>query len=180
VLAAVLGGCAVDADTPAGEQRSPATTTVQEEPGPQPWTEVTDGTWDYGDQALGEPTTSLYSAYAISVIGPPTLTTSDGGKTVRMASPLHIERVVEQARGNDPDEPISHTEHFSFSPGYFDLSKHDEVYGDDVEINCDHEARHVGEVALCTLAFTAPADEIPNSYWHINQSSMAAWPGQHP
>ncbi|MEV3966111.1 hypothetical protein AB0M34_35480 [Nocardia sp. NPDC050193] len=47
---------------------------------PQPWPEVTDGTWDFGDFPLGQPNKTRLSDYAITVTGPPTLTTTDGGK----------------------------------------------------------------------------------------------------
>ncbi|MFI8977223.1 hypothetical protein ACIGO9_30370 [Nocardia asteroides] len=75
---------------------------------------------------------------------------------------------------------ISESESFFFMPGFFDLARHDEVYGGDVSVKCDKEPATVGDIAHCTISFDAQPDEIQNSYWQINGSSMAAWPGQHP
>lgn len=175
LLVLIGAGCSVDSDNSSSRTRS---ATTEPDAAPQPWTEVTDGTWNHGDFGLGQPNKMRLSDHAITITGPPTLTTSDGGATVRMTSPIRVERV--QKPGDADAGPISKSEFFSFQPGFFDLNRHDEVYGNDVVVNCDREPGTVGEVAQCTISFVAQADEIQNSYWLINRSSMAAWPGQHP
>ncbi|MEV0110477.1 hypothetical protein AB0H42_29620 [Nocardia sp. NPDC050799] len=118
------------------------------------------------------------SDYAITVAGPPTLTTSDGGTTVRMTSPLRLERVQEPGVYNDAGVPISESEQFMFTPGNESSDTHNEAYGQDVVVHCDREPASVGETAECSLSFDAPAEEIQNLYWLINRETMAAWPGQ--
>ncbi|MFD4358047.1 hypothetical protein ACFWPX_36280 [Nocardia sp. NPDC058518] len=174
IVATIASGCGLDEGAPSSQettQRAPKTT--QE---PQPWTAVTDGTWTAGDNALGQPVLFRYSDYAITVVSPPVLTTDDDGETITMSSLIKVERVKKLGEY----QPLDESDYLSFAPGNESYPRHDEVYGDDVDLACGELPRQIGETADCVLAFTAPADEIQNSYWRINRSSAAAWPSQLP
>jgi hypothetical protein len=151
-----------------------AATTGVPSPSAAPWTEVTDGTWAYGDASLGQAVTRPTSEYSISMSGPPSLATSDGGETVTMTSPLTVARVEDRGFG----EPITESENFFFMPGVVDDSNMSETYGTLTDVQCDAETIAVGESTSCTVSFTAPAREIQNSHWMINGQNAAAWPGQ--
>jgi hypothetical protein len=153
-----------------------ASTGSSEAPSPVPWVEVTDGAWDYGDASLGQAIKRPTSEYAVSVSGPPSLVTSDGGETVTMTSPLTVARVEDRGFG----EPIAESEHFSFVPGVVDDSSMSETYGTLTNVLCDADVIADGESTSCTVSFTAPAREIQNSHWIINGSKAAAWPSQTP
>ncbi|MEV0544385.1 hypothetical protein [Nocardia salmonicida] len=175
IVAMLAAGCGLDESRPAPQEvtKRPPRTTQQE---PQPWTAVTDGTWSAGDNALGQPVLFRYSDYAITVLAPPVLTTDDDGDTITMSSLITVERVKKLGE----HEPLDKSDHLSFAPGNESYPRHDEVYGDDVDLACGDLPRQIGETTECVLAFTAPADEIQNSYWRINRSNAAAWPGQLP
>ncbi|WP_316318498.1 hypothetical protein [Clavibacter michiganensis] len=135
---------------------------------------MTDGTWAYGDAALGQAITRPTSEYSILVSGAPTLTTIDGGETVTMTSPLTVARLEDRGFG----EPLAESENFFFVPGIVDESNMSETYGTLTDLRCEAETLTEGESTSCTVTFTAPAREIPNSHWTINGLSAAAWPGQ--
>lgn len=140
---------------------------------PEPWTEVQDGTWDYGDVELGQGVTQRLSDYEITVQGLPVLTTLDG-KKVRMESELSVKRL-----GDDHDEKeITESEKVFFTPGNLNYPEHDEVYGIYPNFSCDQEQISVGQSTTCRVSFEAPAAEIQDSYWVINGLDAAAWPGQ--
>lgn len=101
---ALLTGCTTMVVTPVSEV--PTTT-------PTSWNQVTDGTWAYGDYGLGQSVTSPSSEYAITVTGPPTLTSRDGS-TVTMTSPLTITRTHDLGNGASM---IPTTQHLFFAPG---------------------------------------------------------------
>ncbi|MFC6011129.1 hypothetical protein [Nocardia lasii] len=146
---------------------------------PQPWTTVADGTWTQsGGIAIGQPVLSRYSDYAITVVDRPVLTTEDDGKTVTMFSLIKVERRRELGQYTSAGEALEKSDHFIFIPGNRSYPRHDEVYGLDVAVECGDLPRLVGEAADCAISFSAPADEIQNSYWEINGSDAAAWPSQ--
>ncbi len=146
---------------------------------PEPWTSVADGTWARsGGIAIGEPVLFRYSDYAITVVDRPVLTTEDDGKTVTMFSLIKVERRRELGKYKSANESLDESDQFIFTPGNSSYPRHDEAYGLDVDIECGDLPRLVGETADCAISFSAPADEIPNSYWEINGSDAAAWPSQ--
>ena len=70
-------------------------------------------------------------------------------------------------------------ERFSFQPGESSPeNRQDESHGVNTTVTCENDRITVGETTTCTVAFKAPATEIPKSYWQINGQSVGAWPSQ--
>lgn len=121
------------------------------------------------------PARGAFPDYTFLIDTPPELTTSDAGKTVRMASKVRVNRVASK----DDDEPLAKALNVIFRPGVTsDLYSMDESHGADVDVSCAQDRLAVGQSTDCTLSFTAPASEIKDSYWSINNAAMGAWPGQ--
>ena len=144
--------------------------------GPQPWTDVTDGNWDHGDAALGQPIEASFGEYSITVTAPPTLTTSTQGATVTMTSPITVDRLSDRGFGRNLSDDIA----VFFTPGNLDYLEHSETYGTYTEFVCDPEVLPAGKRATCTVSFTAKSDEIQDSHWDIAGKIAAAWPSQIP
>lgn len=172
--AILLAACGTDSDT------GSFTTDPSPAPSRVPWSGApTDGTWASGDVSFGQPTPlseGPLNEYSFAIVAPPTLTTADNGKTVTMTSTMNVHRV----RDKGFNEDISEANFFAFNPGVLPGSVVDmnEDYGEDTDVQCQNDRPRPGETTTCTLAFTAPADEIANSYWSINDYSVGAWPSQ--
>ncbi|MFE3758667.1 hypothetical protein ACFXO9_30560 [Nocardia tengchongensis] len=140
---------------------------------------MTDGTWQKTTGvALGKPSKTRYSDFEYTVTGPPTLTTVNKGKTVRMSSTLSVRRISPVGKYDRSSQEISKADKFFFTPGNLNIDTHNEVYGNDVSLDCGASPAVVDDATDCLLSFDAPAAEIANSYWVINGIDMAAWPGQ--
>lgn len=148
--------------------------------GPAVWNDVTDGVWDHGDYGLGEPvrgnqraTGNLSSDYEITIPEPPVLTL-DG--RVTMTSRVLVTRVQDLGFG----ENVTRSQRIWFQPGNFGYPRHDEAYGLHTRFTCEREQLEIGESTECTVSFSAPVDEIQDSYWIVNGRRVAAWPSQVP
>lgn len=151
---------------PQGSQPESATT----------WDEVSDGTWEYGDAALGQPVETRWGDYRITVTAPPTLTTEDNGATVTMMSPMTVERLADRGTG----ETVADDVRVFFNPGNLDPARHSESYGVYVRFVCEPEIIPVGAAAECLASFDARADEIQDSFWDVAGKRAAAWLSQVP
>ncbi|WP_438352322.1 PASTA domain-containing protein [Microbacterium sp. CJ88] len=158
--------------------------TTTPSPTPTPWAGLTDGTWNGGDVALGEPVRgrkrvvgdSLTSDYEITVTAPPTLTSIDG-EIVTMTSPIHVSRVQDLGYG----ESFLESEFIAFgsdSPPKEEM--YNETWGTRPTLICSSKTIAIGESMDCTVSFGTTPSALASSYWHINQRRAAAWPGQHP
>lgn len=153
------------------------------EPEATVWKGPADGTWDDGDYALGQTIRGtkllagkLSSDYEITITAAPTFTTTDGGTTVTMTSPLQVKRI--QDLGYDKTFPES--EHIFFNSGNAPESeRYNESWGTHTLITCDPAEIKVGQSMNCTVSFTTAPDVVVDSYWDVNGSVAAAWPGQH-
>lgn len=177
----MLVGCSYSGGRPA---RTPSPTpsvtvsasTATPTPSAQRWTAVSDGTWKWGDVALGQPVTQRLSDYAITITATPTMTTNDGGKTITVSSRLSVTRVGDRGFGED----VTDSERVFFVPGNYGYPQHDEVYGIDPDFECEIEQLTVGQTSDCIVAFRAPSEEIQDFYWEVNGQNAAAWPSQVP
>lgn len=155
-----------------------------------PWSGATDGTWSarsagethvpFG-QTSHTQTDSAASAFIFRIDSPPTLTTSDGGKTVTISSDVTVKRV--QTAGNsttaDPEGPVSSSLKALFEPGELSAENStDASHGTDPKVSCQQDQLKIGESTVCNLSFNAVASEIQDSYWWIDGLSMGAWPSQ--
>lgn len=62
---------------------------------------------------------------------PPVLTTDNAGETVTMSSLIKVERVK-----LGEYEPLDESDYLNCTPGNLSYPRHDEVYGDDVDLHC--------------------------------------------
>lgn len=153
-------------------------------PTPAAWNGPEDGTWNWGDVALGDPirgneTTMgpLTSDYEITVVAPPSFTSSDNGESVTMTSPLKITRV--QDRGFE--QTISESERIFFETTERPASEAlNETWGVYTRLACETENLTTGETTECTVSFTTEPGALVNSHWRISGKLAAAWPGQQP
>lgn len=179
LVSVMAGGCEAltsDADS----------STKKAEAKPEVYDKITDGTWDYGDFPLRTPIKPDWNSHMkITVTGPPTLTTTDGGQTIRMSSPLTFER-VSFPEFEPKDEPLADSEVLHFSPGVYPWGDNwaaaNENYGSEgTKLKCKSYPKLIGEKASCVLSFEssgAGPKQIKNSHWVINGENVAAWPGQ--
>lgn len=171
-----------DAAAPAPASQAPeAATEPSAQAGPAPVADgPSDGVWEAGDVSYGTPTPIRENAagprdeYTFTISAPPTLTTEDGGATVLMSSSVAVTRVHDKGFG----KPISESESFWFAPGSSAEPTMSETYGTYTDVACERDVLAVGEATTCTVAFEAPANEIQDSYWEINQFRVGAWPSQ--
>lgn len=185
VLGLGLAGCA----SPSAEDVSDAEAGVPDIISPteneaESWAGPTDGVWLRGDYALGQairghelPAGSISSDYEITVTGVPSMTTTDGGKTVTMTSPLSVTRFQDLGYGQN----FSESERIFFESGQRPTSEqYNESWGTYTNIVCGLPSISVGESTTCTVSFTTVPEAIVDSYWNINGSLAAAWPSQTP
>jgi hypothetical protein len=171
---------AYDPSLVGGSSASEPTTAAVEADGTRWAGAPTDGVWEYGDVSYGSPTPirGLFAGprdeYTFTISTPPRLTTDDGGKTILMSSDVAVTRVHDRGFG----EPISESENFFFSPGSDAEQRLDESYAINTDVTCQNDTLAVGESTTCTVAFEAPANEIKDSYWRINQLRVGTWPSQ--
>lgn len=166
-------------EEPTETSSEPQAPSPKAEPEGDPWAAPTDGTWDRGDYdravAFGD-TSEPYGVIPCSfrIVAPPSLTPIDGKEKVTMSSTFIVESV-----GGSPDTGCfpSPTDGGFFEPGYFELSKHTDGYGETKAV-CQSDSFPAGEPVECVLSFTAPADEIEDSYWTVWGNYMGAWPSQ--
>jgi hypothetical protein len=191
-LAILLSGCSnasnpADSSVPESASAQPPapTTEVPVEPshvnGPAPWSAAPlDGVWEYGDVSYGSPSpirelsAGPRDEYTFTISTPPTLTTEDGGKTILMSSTVAVTRVHDKGF----NEPLSESESYWFDAGSSAELTMSETYGTYTDVTCDNDVLMVGESATCTIGFKAPANEILDSYWRINQLRVGTWPSQ--
>jgi hypothetical protein len=152
-----------------------ALSSTQAATGDVAWTKVTNGTWEYGDVGFGEPVETRLSDYRITISGKPTMTTADGGQTVKITSPIAVEKIRDRGF-NSPDTPIGESEQFIFMPGPANTDLNED-YGEGTVVDIKTPGK-VGQTAKGTVSFTAPAAEIVDCFWMINREIVAAWPGQ--
>jgi hypothetical protein len=183
------GNWTVDVQEPLAGELTPAgsevTLTVSRSaPEATPWSGPTDGTWSRGDYGLGAPVRgqkllagSLSSDYEIAVTAPPSLTTTDGGTSVTMSSPLFVTRVQDGGFGRS----FAESERIFFeSESRPETEQYNEAWGTRTSIECDPATVIVGESMNCTVSFTTMPEAVVNSYWQVNGKTVAAWPGQLP
>lgn len=164
-----------------GDDKPPAAQDSADTPAPTltPWAEApTDGTWGEGRSAaevgFGEESElSTAVKCTFQILEPPMLMTDDDGATVTMTSTVVVRNFGDADEKCFPPGPYS----AAFKPGFFDMSRHDERYGGVSDLSCESETFPLEAPVTCTLSYTAPADEIPNSYWRI-WHGMGAWPSQ--
>ena len=149
-----------------------------------PWVNApTDGVFEpdwRGDVSFGHRTSIPSSSfgpqgeYLFSISTPPILTTADGGETVTMASAVKVERLYDRGFGGRVRD-----ENYTFIPGKAaPENRMDEAHGTHRGFECPDDQLRVGEAAMCTISFSAPASEIRNSYWKINGIGVGTWPSQ--
>jgi len=154
------------------------------EPSSVPWVNApTDGVFEpdwRGDVSFGHRTSIPVSSYGpqgeymFTIATPPILTTADGGKTVTMASTLKVERMYDRGFGGGVTD-----QNYTFIPGEdAPENRMDEAHGTHLGVECPDDQLHVGEAAMCTISFSAPASEIRNSHWEINGIGVGTWPSQ--
>jgi hypothetical protein len=146
-----------------------------------PWTAApADGTWEWGDVSFGQPTPirtmpiGAPEAYSFTITAPPTLTTFDEGKSVTISSPVSVHRV------NEGRDDVIDEKFFIYEPGVIPANVVDmnEAYGTNPDVQCQNNFPPVGETTTCTVSFTAKPNEIPNSFWQINDYRVGTWPSQ--
>jgi hypothetical protein len=150
---------------------------------PAPWANApADGHWPstaYDRVPFGQltpvPSGGAFTEYQFAVSGAPQLTTTDGGENVTITSTVTVQRVEDKGF----DEGIAESQSFIFQPGTTaPQNQMDESHGTDPNVTCENDRPRVGETTSCNVSFTAPASEIPNSYWTINSSDVGTWPSQ--
>lgn len=171
----MLSGCGGNSPSavPSPQSEMPGHPDPSEMPdGPNEFVGITDGTWEHGDYAIGEPVAVSVSDYVFTITGPPTMTVE--GDDVTVSSPLSVFYPEKK------DYSISIAEEpFAFIPGTT-AAEHleDESWGNYTRVVCDQDPPELGQTAVCTLSFTAPMSEIQDFHWLIYTSAVAAWPGQ--
>ncbi|MDX1881844.1 DUF4236 domain-containing protein [Mycolicibacterium sp. 120270] len=150
---------------------------------PVPWAGApADGQWPtdaYDRVPFGQltpvPPGGPFTEFQFAVVGPPQLTTTDDGKTVRIISKVTVHRVEDKGFS----EGIAKGQSFMFQPGVTaPENRMDESHGTDPTVVCENDRPRTGETTVCDVSFTAPASEIPNSYWEINRFDVGTWPSQ--
>lgn len=188
-LAIIFSGCSSvsgPVDSPISESATaPPPASPSETPAqgaePIPWSAAPiDGVWEYGDVSYGSPTpirelsAGPRDEYTFTISTPPTLTTKDGGENILMSSAVDVTRVHDKGFG----EPLSESENFWFTPGSDAEPTMNETYGTYTDVTCTNDVLAVAESTTCTIAFEAPANEIQDSFWQINQLRIGTWPSQ--
>ncbi len=149
----------------------------------EPWAAApTDGVWPgdaYDRVPFGGltpiPPGGAFTEFQFAVIEPPLLTTEDSGKLVTITSKLLVQRVEDKGFAGG----ISESQSFIFQPGTTSAQNMmDESHGTNPNVTCQNDRPRIGESTECSIAFTAPASEIPNSYWTVNRWDVGTWPSQ--
>jgi hypothetical protein len=148
-----------------------------------PWASApTDGQWPssaYDRVPFGQmtpiPPGGAFTEYQFAISEPPQLTTKDGGKNVTITSTVTVHRVEDKGF----NEGLAKSQSFIFTPGArAPENEQDESHGTDPKVTCQNDRPQIAETTVCELSFTAPASEIPNSYWTINRWDVGTWPSQ--
>jgi hypothetical protein len=115
------------------------------------------------------------SEYSVGISKLPTLTTTDGGKTVTISSVIAVKRISDRI----PDRSVSDDLKLSWEPGErAPEHRMNEAWGTRVDTTCTPAVMIAGESGECIVSFKAPASEIPNSYWQSWGNRVGTWPSQ--